>query len=123
MNKRIYQERKDNHLCTMCGASDERTINGFATCTTCAAIAREYNKTHKEYLKTKNKTSSDTICWHCKHAVPKIEDGKYTKGCEWSIKHEPVPGWITNACVDYRYPNGKIVKSYSVKSCPKFKEG
>lgn len=38
-----------------------------------------------------------TLCWNCKHAVPKInrETGGYITGCDWSIRRKPILGWET----------------------------
>ena len=66
----------------------------------------------------KSKAGKDmTICWKCRHALPKIVRAHYIRGCEWSIKHQPVPGWDAEK---------KIVEdrlSYKVHKCPKFEKG
>lgn len=62
--------------------------------------------------------SKQTICWKCKHAVPAIHNGRYVKGCEWSIYRACVPGWEAD-----ELPYGPGKKTYNVRSCPKFKKG
>lgn len=123
MNEKIYQYRKDNNLCVVCGKSDERTICGLTKCGKCAEKAKLCNS--KNYVSPVSDEDKPTICWGCANAVPKIDEqtGKYIRGCEWSIRRKPVPGWETYCFVDYTYKDGKTLRAYSVKSCPKFKEG
>ena len=59
------------------------------------------------------KAITPQLCWDCTHAVPSA-DG--TRGCPWSIRAKPVPGWTAervkfNAGHDYTY---KII------GCPMF---
>lgn len=68
-----------------------------------------------------------TICWNCDNAVP---NAKGTNGCEWSLTLEPVPGWeaIPNKIISrYQGLDGKqhtrLLKSYTVIFCPRFKKG
>lgn len=58
-----------------------------------------------------------SICWHCQNAVPKIFDGQYVRGCAWSIKKKPVPGWSAEKNV----LEDKI--TYRVHECPRFCKG
>lgn len=68
-----------------------------------------------------------SLCWSCKHAVPKLVDGVYIKGCEWSIDGQPVPGWtaekykrnLERYTIKYR----GLGYSYHVIKCPKFEKG
>ena len=60
-----------------------------------------------------------SICWQCRNAVPNAEKGK---GCEWSIKLEPVPNWKATKTVCKCYGHADA-KSYCVHECPKFQEG
>lgn len=52
------------------------------------------------------------LCTYC---------GKYAKGCEWSEKFEPVPGWEAEPTIINQ--KGKPVHSYKITGCPKFEEG
>lgn len=65
-----------------------------------------------------------TLCWNCKHAVPKInrETGGYITGCDWSIRRKPILGWETCCHRTYAGTNG-ILETYTVTFCLKFKEG
>lgn len=64
----------------------------------------------------------DTICWTCENAVPKYIDGKYIKGCSWSIKFKPVDGWEINKFY-YKYNKTTTKETYCVKKCPKYVKG
>lgn len=65
-----------------------------------------------------------TLCWCCENAVPKKDkDGKYTAGCAWSIKRQPVPGWEVSQIVNRYNDDGTIERSYCVTRCPKFVRG
>lgn len=69
-----------------------------------------------------------TLCWLCRHAVPKTVENKktgevkYVRGCEWSIYQQPVPGWDAERS-EMIIRKGKKVHSYFVNSCPKFERG
>lgn len=66
---------------------------------------------HKEYIY--RPTKNDTLCWSCQNA---------TGGCSWSKKLKPVRGWKAEKIkVKGDFYTSKIVDSYIVKSCPKFK--
>lgn len=67
--------------------------------------------------------SNRQLCWTC---------GNSCGGCLWSRYFKPVPGWDAEPTVvkqisSRRSSAGKRVynevKSYSIKSCPMFKEG
>lgn len=67
-----------------------------------------------------------TICWNCNNAVPNAEG---TNGCEWSLMLEPVPGWeaipskiISRYQDNYGKKHTRLLKSYTVISCPRFKK-
>ena len=59
----------------------------------------------------------ESICWHCKHAVP----GK-DKGCEWSRYRKPVDGWSAKEAARKKI-TGEIYTAYRVLACPKFERG
>ena len=52
------------------------------------------------------------LCTYCE---------KYAKGCEWSERFEPVPGW--EAVPTIINQKGKPIHSYRIIRCPKFVEG
>ena len=62
-----------------------------------------------------------TICWGCANAVPHFDEKRrrYTRGCEWSIYGQKVPGWeaIESPHTSYLGP------SFNVRKCPKFERG
>lgn len=63
-----------------------------------------------------------TLCWHCKHAVPKYDKkGRCIQGCNWSLYKRPVIGW--NASKEYITFKGKRTPSYDVRECPQFERG
>lgn len=63
--------------------------------------------------KTPRNIPSAQLCWKCQNAVPSI----YTKrGCNWSIKFEPVEGWT--ATETERDRNGQ--QGYRITACPEF---
>lgn len=51
------------------------------------------------------------LCWSCANAVPSEETGR---GCEWSARLEPVPGWTATRSEKGYGGTWKITK------CPKF---
>lgn len=67
-----------------------------------------------------------TLCWICRHAVPKTRsghnDGDYIQGCDWSIWRCKVPGWTA---IEGTIPMGRNrdVPSFTVIECPKFERG
>lgn len=67
-----------------------------------------------------------TICWRCRHAVPKINsrtgEVRYVRGCPWSIYRQPVIGWDAEERMLPGH-NGRRMRSFLVKSCPMFEEG
>lgn len=59
-------------------------------------------------------------CWYCKHEVPaRDKDGKYVRGCEWSINRRPVPGWTAKKQLYYKNSVRKMY-TYRIDDCPKF---
>ena len=66
-----------------------------------------------------------TICWYCKHAVPKWDKltGEQITGCSWSIDRQPVDGWKTHQHRIYKAQKGGMIHSYTVVECPEFEEG
>lgn len=61
------------------------------------------------------------LCWFCQNAIP-TRDGR--RGCSWSTKFEPVPGWDAEETVLYQEANGRqmALNSYRIISCPQFVE-
>lgn len=60
-------------------------------------------------IRRRRKLNRESICLGCINSVPCVED---RRGCEWSIRYMPVPGW-------------KAVKtgtSYLVSACPKYRK-
>ena len=69
---------------------------------------------------TKHPTAAPTICWDCRNAVPG-ED----RGCSWSKKGKPVPGWDAQRrdVMSYDRHGSTYVESYVVRACPEFING
>lgn len=63
---------------------------------------------------------SSQLCWTCLNAVPNAEAGR---GCEWSTKFEPVPGWeAEEQQMRAIYRGGPRVTTYRVRGCPKYRQ-
>lgn len=75
-----------------------------------------------------NNYAEPTLCWTCRHAVPKITvdkrtgEVKYIRGCPWSIHAQPVKGWDAEERM-LPGPNRRLVRSFWVKQCPLFEKG
>lgn len=85
----------------------------------------QYNYMRRKecYAKSERKHCDGTLCWHCQNSVPSA-DG--SKGCEWSLYLQPVPGWdAIPRTIRNRVKKGEssITKSFHVIFCPRFKEG
>ena len=52
------------------------------------------------------------LCWSCQQAVPAKRTGR---GCEWSVKAQPVPGWIAEPI-----QKPAIGLTWLVRACPKY---
>ena len=52
---------------------------------------------------------SQSICWHCKNAVPDEDCG-----CSWSMHFIPVEGWVV------KQTKRKNDRSFCVLECPEF---
>ena len=118
-DKELIERRKRMRLCIDCGAllnkvdpKAKSKIHGKGSFR-CEACRTKYQP---------QKTQSMTLCWQCKHAVPKIYKNRYVKGCEWSIKRLPVIGWDAETKI-LRVTATDDCISYNVKSCPKFEKG
>lgn len=78
--------------------------------------ARDRERAYK-YLAYRQQYSAErprqcsTLCWDCSRALG---------GCSWSLRFEPVEGWIAEA-TQIRNNTGYYTKSYRVISCPLFK--
>ena len=53
----------------------------------------------------------ETLCWQCENAVPNHKG----RGCEWSRRFRPVPGWTAQGPGE-----GDECEGYFVVACPKF---
>lgn len=62
----------------------------------------------------------NTICYKCANSVPKIINGKYVRGCRWSIRLQPVSGWYAIQTVKGNTASNNYSESYNVYSCPEF---
>lgn len=60
-----------------------------------------------------------TLCWRCRHAVPRIENGRYVRGCSWSIQLKPVDGW-TATPVKKHENTCQEMRTWRVLACPNF---
>ena len=66
--------------------------------------------------------NAGTLCWQCKHAVPKYDKkGRCIQGCDWSVHKRPVFGW--KATQEIMVFKGKRTESYDVRECPEFERG
>lgn len=54
------------------------------------------------------------ICFDCQNSVPNGED----RGCPWSERLEPVPGWTAKKIV--RDINWHPFETYEITACPLF---
>ena len=64
-----------------------------------------------------NKSKFDhkaNICFDCQNAVPNGED----RGCPWSERFEPVPGWTAELAVTNPHWNPSL--TYEITACPLF---
>lgn len=55
------------------------------------------------------------ICFDCQNAVPNAETGR---GCPWSERFEPVPGWTAELTTVNR--NWNSSPTYAITDCPLF---
>ena len=119
MNDSYYHQRKKAHLCVNCGRPTEmRPKKGFYTkCEICRA--KERIKKREQLGIEIKEDDPETLCWTCKHAVPRMVDCKYEQGCSWSINLEPVPGWAAEPQLKATANN----ESYFVKACPQYERG
>lgn len=65
--------------------------------------------------------SNQTLCWSCINSVPKLVDGVYIRGCNWSINKQPVEGWKAKPGIfkrPVRY--GSDLPTYTVLECPQY---
>lgn len=51
----------------------------------------------KDKIEAVKCSAATTLCWYCKHAVPKSDKltGEQITGCSWSMDRQPVAGWKT----------------------------
>ena len=115
MSTGTYNARKAMHKCVDCGTSVEADASGrYPTrCEDC--IFKTKKQRSEQYVKPQS------LCWDCENAVPKIRDGQYVQGCDWSISLKPVDGWNAYGRLYSPIASGEIRMTYLVRSCPKFK--
>lgn len=79
----------------------------------------------KDKIEAVKCSAATTLCWYCKHAVPKSDKltGEQITGCSWSTDRQPVVGWKTHQHRMYKAQKGGIIHSYTVVECPEFEEG
>jgi len=100
------------------GLTDEEIIKLICS-DTATVLAQKYGCTPQTIYNYRHKynvyRSSETLCWDCKNACC---------GCSWSIKFEPVAGWIATATeILGGRDNDEVISSYHVIKCPMFEEG
>jgi len=106
----LYSYRRHEHLCVDCGEpAKQRGKWWFIRC--------EKSRT-KKLNKQAHSDKAQSLCWSCQNAVPSA-DGK--RGCEWSIKKQPVEGWTAVEKWQAAMRGGQM-RCYKVISCPKYKE-
>ena len=119
MNMNKYRARKSAHECVLCGRPTE--LKGekgyYSKCEICRTKER-IRKRGQLGIKFDD-DQKQTLCWSCKHAVPKMVDCKYVKGCSWSIEQKPVKGWAAEP----HHIATDDVYSYYVQACPQFEKG
>ena len=65
--------------------------------------------------------NNGTLCWSCENSVPRIEDGVYTRGCNWSVNKKPVEGWEAEPrTLRHNGAGLEFTKSFHVISCPQY---
>lgn len=57
--------------------------------------------------------SAGQPCWNCMKSCGR---------CAWSIKFEPIPGWIATRRVIPRDSKHREMETYSIKYCPEFEQ-
>lgn len=77
-----------------------------------ACIMRKEKSRH-----VKGKLPSESLCWHCKNAVPNYSG----RGCNWSRFFKPVPGW--DAPANFHQSHDRMTTGYKVNACPMFERG
>ena len=105
------------HKCNNCGARVLPDVYGkyASRCDKCLELEakRQLEKRNAEGTKV------HTLCWSCIHSVPRLVDGVYVHGCEWSLRFEPVEGWDAEPH-STKLSKEKTITSYHVKKCPKY---
>lgn len=83
----------------------------------CLGISYVWSLCKKGFVK--NSDGWQQPCWECAHSVPS-RDG--TRGCPWSLRFEPIPGWdaLKTQCED---EDGEKDTTYKISRCPNFKRG
>lgn len=97
-------------LCPACGKKSCFFDDGENLCYDC------YLRKTRSRQPVAGKSPTESICWYCRNAVPKIVNGRYVAGCPWSVRHKPVTGWEA----EMRNLSGNKKESWLVKACPGF---
>lgn len=63
-----------------------------------------------------------TLCWTCRNSVPKTVKGEYVCGCSWSVRLEPVKGWVAEKSVKNPRSESHRIETWHVLECPEYKE-
>ena len=81
-------------------------------------------------LRSGQHKADDMLSWCCENSIPTLKDGKYIRGCSWSIKGKMPNGVVTKTkiieVVSYDSLGHKKVTNGETKiivSCPMFKRG
>lgn len=115
MGTGTYDARKAMHKCVSCGRPvDEREDGTYPV--RCDECVFRYVKKHAEHAQ-----KPQSLCWDCENAVPKVHNGKYVQGCDWSIRLQPVKGWDASGRLYNPVASGDIRITYLVRSCPLFR--
>ena len=103
--------------CSNCGYVPEYMTARCLSCGADMTAASPKYKAHSEF---------GTLCWKCKHAVPrKTKAGRYICGCSWSMYKRPVKGWTAKegTIIIKNREECREVSSYEVIRCPEYEHG
>lgn len=121
-SKKKRPKEPEKKTCPVCGEDFWTTRKDQKyCCSKCKEIAsRERAKINRRLNGGIGYENAGSLCWRCRHAVPSIFEEN--KGCSWSRRFEPIPGWEARE-VFYTRDDEKIPGGYLVKSCPEFERG
>lgn len=128
MPNQKMSNKPDERECYLCGAKYRKKYlyrNGLSI-KICNKCVENVNNIYKVNGQKPPKFYNESICWHCKNAVPARNiNGVYERGCSWSIKFKPVSGWIAGK-KEYVSKNkfkNQLRTAYFVAYCPEFEKG